>query len=72
MTKLEEKGKEEERKARASKKKKRRRSGSLGVDQGTLGWISTLEVRILCLFKFIFYVDLRNVMLKLGFFLGFC
>ena len=56
LTKLEEKGKEEERKARASKKKKRRRSGSLGGDQGTFRVDSTLEVRILCLFKFVFCV----------------
>ena len=41
--------------------------GSLGGDQGTFRVDSTLEVRILCLFKFIFCVDLRNVMLELGF-----
>ena len=45
--------------------------GSLEGDQGNFRVDSTLEVRILCLFKFIFCVDLRNVMLELGFSWGF-
>ena len=35
--------------------------GRLGGDQGTFRVDSTLEVRILCLFKFGFCFDLRNL-----------
>ena len=71
LIKLEEK--EKKRRERLGQEEERRR-GVEGAEVGAWEEIketfrvdSTLEVRILCLFKFVFCVDLRNVMLELGF-----
>ena len=71
LIKLEEK--EKKRRERLGQEEERRRCvegaevGAWEEIKETFRVDSTLEVRILCLFKFVFYVDLWNLMLELRF-----